>query len=43
MIRYEAILKFGSMIVEKLVGYKHPVLVYVPPGITPSFTCFTTT
>jgi acetyl-CoA carboxylase/biotin carboxylase 1 len=29
---YEAILKFGSMIVEKLVGYKQPVLVYVPPG-----------
>ena len=23
---YEAILKFGSMIVEKLVGYKQPVL-----------------
>ena len=29
---YESILKFGSMIVEKLVGYKQPVLVYVPPG-----------
>jgi len=29
---YEAILKYGSMIVEKLVGYMHPVLVYVPPG-----------
>ena len=29
---YEAILKFGAMIVEKLVGYKQPVLVYVPPG-----------
>ena len=29
---YEAILKYGSMIVEKLVGYKQAVLVYVPPG-----------
>jgi acetyl-CoA carboxylase/biotin carboxylase 1 len=28
----QAILKFGSMIVDALVEYKHPVFVYIPPG-----------
>jgi len=29
---YEEILKFGSMIVENLVDYRHPIFVLVPPG-----------
>jgi len=29
---YEEILKFGSMIVENLVDYSHPIFVLVPPG-----------
>merc|ERR1719335_1787733 len=26
------ILKFGSQIVDALVGYKHPIFIYIPPN-----------
>ena len=29
---YGEILKFGAMIVDALVDYKHPVFVYIPPN-----------
>jgi acetyl-CoA carboxylase/biotin carboxylase 1 len=29
---YGEILKFGAMIVDALVGYRHPVFVYIPPN-----------
>lgn len=30
--RYGEVLKFGAMIVDALVDYKHPVFVYIPPN-----------
>ena len=29
---YDAVLKYGSMIVDALVEFKQPVIVYIPPG-----------
>ena len=31
---YDEVLKFGALIVDALVGYKHPVFVYLPPYST---------
>lgn len=32
LYRYGEVLKFGAQIVDALVGYKHPVFVYIPPN-----------